>query len=107
MTYINLDGAEVTFPRDKDYTVAVIDGQQRLTTIWRYITNQFAYKGYKWRNLSFADQGQFMHTLLSTRIFEEDSVPYEDVLRMFIKVNKGVPQDDSHLETVKKQLADL
>jgi len=104
---INLDGDEVQTPRRNDYTCAVIDGQQRLTTIWRFITNQFAYKGYHWRNLSFRDQGDFNNTLLSTRIFNEDDVPYEDVLRMFIKVNKGVPQDEAHLARVMKQLEEL
>jgi hypothetical protein len=104
--YINLDGEEVEILRSRDYTAAVIDGQQRLTTIWRFVTNQFAYKGYHWRNLSFHDQNDFTNTLLSTRTFDEDSVPYEDVLRMFIKVNKGVPQDDTHLDGVKQKLDD-
>lgn len=52
VTYINLDGDEVTFPRREDNTSAVIDGQQRLTTIWRFVTNQFDYNGYYWCNLS-------------------------------------------------------
>jgi len=104
--YINLDGREIEVLRSKDYTAAVIDGQQRLTTIWRFITNQFPYKWYLWKNLSFQDQGQFNHTLLSTRMFDEKDVPYEDVLRMFIGVNRGVPQDETHLDGVKQKLDD-
>ena len=104
--YINLDGKEIEVLRSKDYTAAVIDGQQRLTTLWRFITNQFPYKGYLWKNLSFQDQGQFNHTLLSTRMFDEKDVPYEDVLRMFIGVNRGVPQDETHLDGVKQKLDD-
>lgn len=107
VTYINLDGDEITIPRRNDYTVAVIDGQQRLTTIWRFITNQFTYRGRYWKDLSFRDQNYFEGTLVSTRTFDEDSVPYEDVLRMFILVNRGVPQDAKHLEGVEKQLAAL
>lgn len=106
-TYINLDGDEVQVRNRDDYTSAVIDGQQRLTTIWRFVTNQFAYKGYYWRNLSFSDQGDFNGTILSTRKFNEDDVKYEEVLRMFIKINRGVPQDETHLDKVKKQLAEL
>ena len=107
VTYINLDGDDVTIPRSRDYTAAVIDGQQRLTTIWRFVTNQFAYKGYHWRNLAFHDQNNFTNTMLSTRMFDEADVPYEDVLRMFIKVNKGVPQDETHLEGIKQKLNDF
>jgi len=91
--YINLDGDEIEIRRRDDYTVAVIDGQQRLTTIWRFVTNQFSYRCRFWKDLTFSDQNQFMGSMLSTRIFDEEDVPYEDVLRMFIKTNKGVPQD--------------
>ena len=105
--YINLDGDEVETLRRNDYTSAVIDGQQRVTTIWRFITNQFAYRGHYWRDLNFRDQGNFKSTTLATRTFDEVDVPYEAVLRMFIKTNKGVPQDAAHLEGVSDQLAKL
>lgn len=102
--YINLDGEEIEILRRNDYTLAVIDGQQRITTIWRYYTNQFQYRGRYWKDLSFRDQNDFTNTLISQRIFEEEDVPYEEVLRMFIKVNKGVPQDASHLDKVTEEL---
>jgi hypothetical protein len=105
--YINLDGEEIEILRRKDYTAAVIDGQQRLTTIWRFTTNQFAYKGRFWKDLSFSDQNNFKQTMLSTRIFDEEDVSYKDVLQMFIKVNKGVPQDATHLDSAIDQLAKL
>ncbi len=105
--YINLDGEEIEIPRRIDYTCAVIDGQQRLTTMWRFMTNQFTYRNRYWKELSFGDQGQFLSTLLSTRTFDEKDVPYEDVLRMFIKTNKGVPQDEKHLKAVSNQLDTL
>lgn len=103
VTYINLDGDEITIPKNKDYTEAVIDGQQRLTTIWRYVTNQFQYKGRFWKDLCFHDQIDFNNTLLSSRTFDEETVTYKDVLEMFINVNRGVPQDESHLDMVKKE----
>ena len=105
--YINLDGDEIEIRRRDDYTVAVIDGQQRLTTIWRFVTNKFSYRGRFWKDLTFSDQNQFTGSMLSTRTFDETDVPYEDVLRMFIKVNKGVPQDEKHLKAVSDQLAKL
>ncbi|RKZ84590.1 MAG: hypothetical protein DRQ39_08160 [Gammaproteobacteria bacterium] len=105
--YINLDGDEIEIPRRRDYTSAVIDGQQRMTTIWRFMTNQFAYRGHYWKDLSFRDQIGFKGVNVSTRTFEERDVPYKAVLRMFIKVNKGVPQDEKHLNAVAAQLAKL
>lgn len=105
--YINLDGDEIEIPRRKDYTAAVIDGQQRMTTLWRFMTNQFTYRDHYWKDLSFRDQVDFKGITVSTRTFDEESVPYEDVLRMFLKINKGVPQDDKHLTGVALKLAKL
>jgi hemin uptake protein HemP len=105
--YINLDGDEVEILRRKDYTSAVIDGQQRMTTIWRFMTNQFTYRGRYWRDLNFRDQVEFKSINVSTRTFDEEDVPYEAVLRMFIKTNKGVPQDEKHLQAVADQLTNL
>lgn len=104
VTYINFDGEEIIIDREKDYTCAVIDGQQRVTTLWRFFTNQFTYKGKYYKDLNPRDQGNFQGLLVSYRIFDEDSVPYKDVLRMFLRVNRGVPQDESHLEKIKLQL---
>ena len=84
----------------KRYYIAV-------TTIWRFVTNQFTYMGRYWKDLSFRDQIDFTGTMFSTRTFDEEDVPYEDVLSMFIKVNKGVPQDATHLDAVSEQLDDL
>jgi hypothetical protein len=105
--YINLDGDEVEILRRKDYTAAVIDGQQRMTTIWRFMTNQFTYRGRYWKDLCFRDQVEFKSINVSTRTFDEEDVPYEAVLRMFIKTNKGVPQDEAHLKGVSDQLTNL
>ena len=105
--YINLDGDAVEILRRNDYTTAVIDGQQRATTIWRFMTNKFQYRGHYWKDLSVRDHFQFTGTTMSTRTFDERDVPYEDVLRMFIKTNKGVPQDETHLKAVSDQLAKL
>lgn len=105
--YINFDGDEIEIPRSKDYTVAVIDGQQRMTTIWRFMTNQFPYMGRYWKDLSFRDQIDFKGVIIATRTFDEESVPYKEVLRMFLRINRGVPQDDKHLTDVALQLAKL
>ena len=105
--YINLDGDEVEIPRRRDYTNAVIDGQQRMTTIWRFFTDQFKYKGHYYSELHPQDKFSFTGASVSFRIFDEEDVPYEKVLEMFLMVNRGVPQDSSHLDAVEAQLESL
>ena len=107
VTYINLDGNEVKIPKKNDYTSAVIDGQQRLTTLWRFYTNQFQYRGHYFTDLDFRDQHNFVNSQLSVRIFDEEDVPYKEVLHMFVKVNRGVPQDETHLLKATEQLDKL
>jgi len=106
-TYINLDGKTIQVDKCNDYTKAIVDGQQRLTTLWKFYTNQFSYKGYYWKDLHFSDQIAFEGHSISYRHFYEEDVPYKDVLKMFIGVNKGVPQDPKHLEAVQQQLNQL
>lgn len=106
-TFLNLDGDEIEVQDNKNYTQSVIDGQQRLTTIWRFYTNQFTYKGLYYKDLNFTDQNDFQNTLISFRIFDDDKVKYKEVLEMFLMVNRGVPQDESHLEKVADELRSL
>jgi len=105
--FLNLDGEEIEIKDNKNYTQSVVDGQQRLTTIWRFYTNQFTYNGLYWKDLNFTDQNDFQNTLISFRIFDDDRVKYKDVLEMFIMVNRGVPQDEAHLEKVAAELESL
>jgi len=107
ITYVNLDGDTITVPENKDYTSAVIDGQQRITTIWKFYTDQFKYRGRYFSELHYRDQFEFNQSQLSVRKFDEDDVPYKDVLRMFIMVNRGVPQDEEHLNNATEQWRNL
>jgi len=105
--YINLDGDDVYVPEEHDYTSAVIDGQQRMTTIWKFYTNQFKYRGRYFEELNMHDQFNFTNSQISLREFDNDSVPYKDVLRIFILVNRGVPQDEEHLNEIIKQWKEI
>lgn len=105
--YKNLDGESFNILRKNDYTNSIVDGQQRLTTLWRFYTNQFKYRGFYFNELAYKDRFDFESLSVSIRIFDEDDVDYADILRMFIRTNQGVPQDPSHLEKVRQQLAQL
>ena len=105
--YISLDGDKITINKKDNYTRAIVDGQQRLTTLWKFMTNQITYKGKYWKELHFRDQIDFEGTNTSVRVYDEEDVKYKDVLRMFIQINRGVPQVEAHLDKVKLQLMEL
>lgn len=107
VTYINLDGDEFTIDREQDYTNSIVDGQQRLTTIWKFYTNQFKYKGLYHDEMNFRDRCEFENTTISTRTINEDDVNKRDIFDMFIKINRGVPQDESHLDAIKDKMDKL
>jgi hypothetical protein len=105
--YINLDGDEISIDPSKNDTTAIIDGQQRLTTIWRFIHNQFKYNGLYWKDLALTDQWKFKNSLISVRIFDDCTVSHKDILKLFIQINKGVSQDSSHLAQIIKDFEEL
>ena len=107
VTYINFDGDEITIPRKDDYTSSIVDGQQRLTTIWRYYTNQFKYNGKYYCELNPRDMFEIENTTVSLRIVEHEQYSEKDILNMFLKLNRGVPQDEAHLDSIKQKLESL
>lgn len=105
VTYKNLHGETVHVPRSQNYTIEVIDGQQRLTTLIKFISNEFPYRGLRYSELSFHDRLTVLNTLVSYRMIEEDQVDPTELLELFIGVNAGVPMDPAHIATVKARLA--
>jgi hypothetical protein len=102
--YKNIDQKTIHIPKKDDYTIAIIDGQQRVTTLWQFITNQFAYENKFWDDLSFTDQRKFEDTVINARVVNEDELNQREMLQMFLKVNKGVPQDQGHLQKIENMI---
>jgi len=86
---------------------SIVDGQQRLTTIWRYYTNQFKYNGKYYCELNPRDMFEIENTTVSLRIVEHEQYSEKDILNMFLKLNRGVPQDEAHLDSIKQKLESL
>jgi Protein of unknown function DUF262 len=99
--YRTLDGRIVNVPRREDYTMAVIDGQQRLTTIVDFVLDRRPYKGVYFSQLHPRDRNEFEQSSVMLRIVKEDDVTHKDIVRMFLQSNRGVPQSPAHLDAVQ------
>lgn len=88
--------------RDGAY-IEVVDGKQRLTTLWLFINNniplELAGEKLFWQELTRGEQFAFGAPTLPAAVLD-DATP-EDCLAYFISVNfTGVPQSEEHKERV-------
>lgn len=100
-TYRTLDGDLVQIPATEDYTTAIIDGQQRLTTIVQFMLDKRPYRGVYFSQLNGRDKQEFENHTVQFRIIEEEKVSRKEVLRMFLQSNRGVPQSPEHIAKVQ------
>lgn len=107
MKYLTITGEPVEIPRCENYCVEIIDGQQRLTTIIRFMLDQFTHRGRYFSQLSFSDRIEFERYGIQYRLLREEETSRKEILEMFLKVNRGVPQTNEHLDKVRKLLKDM
>ena len=97
----------------KYHIMEVIDGKQRLTTVFDFIDNKFSIiidgNEVYFKDLVEKDQKfLFRHDVKNTRIMSRDiskEVSIEDILDIFIEINeKGTKMSDDHLKKIKKTL---
>jgi hypothetical protein len=100
-SYVTLDGTPFTIAREDDYTNAIVDGQQRLTTLIDFIHNKRPYKGVYYSQLHPQDQREFTSHSVSWRTIDEDDTTEKEVIRMFLQSNRGVPQQPEHLAKIQ------
>lgn len=99
--YRTLEGTEIEIQRKDDYTSAVIDGQQRLTTIFDFVLDRRPYKGVYFSQLNWRDRHEFMNKSVQYRLINEEQTTEKEVLRMFLQSNRGVPQQPEHLAEIQ------
>ena len=99
--YRTMDGRTVHIPRCEDYTTAVVDGQQRLTTILDFMLDVRPYRGIYFSQLCRRDKMEFEQHSVQYRLIQEEQVREKDVVRMFLQSNRGVPQSAEHLAKVQ------
>ncbi len=88
------------------YFSDVVDGKQRLNTIYEFVNNEFCDRDGNYFE-QFSKKAQ--HLFLDHQLFSygeiNSQVNDEDVLKQFLKVNfAGVPQSSEHIDYVKSLL---
>lgn len=79
----------------------MLDGKQRLTTLWEFYTGQFTYKGLRFYQLNPSDRRHFKNYRISYA--ECEPLTDEQKYRYFLKLNtSGVPISDAHMERVRR-----
>jgi hypothetical protein len=105
--------AVVINPDSVEQYCEVVDGKQRLTTILKFVNNEFAYIGPQGKSAYFRDLD-----FTSQRLFKTVHLPEHQLLRKdggevslaqkleyFMRINfGGIPQDELHRQKVIKML---
>jgi uncharacterized protein with ParB-like and HNH nuclease domain len=94
----------------ENYLFKVIDGKQRLTTLFGFIDNDFAIvvnnKTYYYRDLPSDCQRQITGYYLTWDVhyhYEDEPITDQTLIDMFEEVNfLGTPQDIEHLNSLKQ-----
>lgn len=105
--YRTMAGEDITIKACEDYTISVVDGQQRMTTILDFVLDRRPYKGIYFSQLNWHDQHEFMNKSVQYRIINEEQTTEKEVLRMFLQSNRGVPQTPEHMAKVQQMYDSL
>jgi hypothetical protein len=84
----------------------VVDGKQRLHTLWEFIQDKFDFKGRLHSELHPRDQRRIDdHAVL---VYDLEEANMATILRLFLRVNrKGTQVDEAHIDLVAQQLAEI
>jgi hypothetical protein len=93
-----MTGETVLIPKKDNFSISVIDGQQRLTTLMNFYLNRWAYKGLFYSELSWKDKSTFQRMRVSYALVDEsEGWALKDWVWLFLQANKGVSQSREHL----------
>jgi hypothetical protein len=98
-----ITGETVLIPRKDNFTVSVIDGQQRITTLINFYLDRWKYKGLYFSQLTFKDQSTFERARITYALVDEsDGWGLKDWVWLFLQSNKGVSQSREHLAKMEE-----
>lgn len=82
----------------------MLDGKQRLNTLYRYYTDQFEYLGYCFSKLPFKYKYVFLNTAIVVGVSEKQ-LSEKQKLEYFLRLNcTGKPQDLNHIKNIEDKL---
>lgn len=99
--YKTLAGTEVEVEVCADYTISIIDGQQRLTTIVDFVMDKRPFKGQYFSQLNIRDIRSFDDTPITYWLLKEEETTQKEIIKLFLQCNRGVSQTSQHLAKVQ------
>ena len=98
---------DISFNDIDEPCTEIVDGKQRLQAILDFREGRLSYRGRYYRDMNTSDIRRFNNVTVSYCTLHED-ITDKEVLEIFLRVNThGVAMEESHLETVREQLAKL
>jgi hypothetical protein len=80
----DIDIPKLYFNQTADGNYEVVDGQQRLWTIWEFLTGEFTYKGHKFAKLTKSQQDSIRKYNLQITVFEDANDAY--LRKLFVRL---------------------
>jgi len=86
----------------------ILDGKQRLSTLYRFFTDQFTYKGCYYSELPWRLKYVFEDTSVAVACTRKENLDEKSILNYFLKLNtSGKPMDKEHLDKIEKRFKEL
>jgi len=99
--YKTLAGIDVEVEVCNDYTISIVDGQQRLTTIVDFVMDNRPFKGQYFSQLNIKDIREFDNAPITYWLLKEEETTQKETLRLFLQCNRGVSQTPAHLQKIR------
>lgn len=98
----------IKLPYSSELLYEILDGKQRLTTLYRFYTDQFTYKGYYYSELPIEYKYLFTETSVAVAVTRKENLSEKDVLNYFLRLNtSGKVMDAEHLNNIKNKFEKL
>src|SRR6266576_2147804 len=80
----DIDIPKLYFNQTADGSYEVVDGQQRLWTIWEFLTGEFTYKGHQFAKLTKPQRDSIRNYTLQITVFEDANDAY--LRKLFVRL---------------------
>lgn len=90
----------------KGHLYEVVDGKQRLSTLWEFVQDGFTHKGRRFSELHWRDQSDFENHQLT--VYDLEDADMISIYRLFLRINRrGTPVNNAHIEKIEAALKAL